>query len=137
MTQAQSPTGPRPAKVNVVLPEAATLTINGKPTRSQSSLRRFISPPLEKGKKYRYTFQANFLRGNQVVRIARTVTLRAGQRKDLLLRLSPTSARSAGRRSTRGRSRGPANPGRVYYYRFRITPEPFIDRFREMTFDGP
>jgi uncharacterized protein (TIGR03000 family) len=136
MTQAQSPTRSRPAKVYVVLPEAATLTINGKPTRSRSALRRFISPPLQKGKRYRYTLRAKFLRGNRVIRITQTVTLRAGQRKDLFLRLWPTSVRSAERRSTRGRSRGPANPGRVHYNRFRITPEPFVDRFREMTFEG-
>ncbi len=88
------------AKVRVLLPAKAKLIVNGKPTRAKAAVRRFITHPLERGKKYTYTFKAEITRGDETATVARTVTLRAGEKKVLSLRLPGSSSRyGAARRS--------------------------------------
>jgi uncharacterized protein (TIGR03000 family) len=68
----------QPATIVVQLPADATLTIDGAPTKSTSSERSFISPPLEPGKAFSYTFEAQFVRGKQTIRVTEEVPIRAG-----------------------------------------------------------
>ena len=68
----------QPATIVVQLPADAKLTIDGAPTKSTSSERSFVSPPLEAGKAFSYTFEAQFVRGNQTIRVAEEVPIRAG-----------------------------------------------------------
>jgi uncharacterized protein (TIGR03000 family) len=112
-----------PAKVRVYLPPDARLTVNGHATRSRAGVRRFTTPPLEKGKRYRYTFKAEFVRGKNKVTVSRTVVLRAGRRRTISLELPGTTARpganyGAPRSFTSGR---PGTPG--------------VRRFRDMKHD--
>jgi uncharacterized protein (TIGR03000 family) len=120
---------PQPATVRVLLPAKAKLTINDKPVKAKKAVRRFVTPALEQGKKYIYTFKVEFVRGQKSVTIAQTVKVRAGQTKVVSLRLPGTSPRYG--------SYTRAGSGRTYYRRF--TPHfggiDSIYLFRSMTAD--
>ena len=73
------------ATIVVHLPADAKLTIDGAPTKSTSSERSFITPPLEVGKAFSYTFEAQFVRGNQTIRVTEEVPIRAGANKVITL----------------------------------------------------
>ncbi len=75
------------ATVIVHLPEKATLTVDGKPTSSTSSIRRFYSPPLERGQSYHYTFTARMERDGKVVTADQRVELKAGDRREITISL--------------------------------------------------
>jgi uncharacterized protein (TIGR03000 family) len=60
----------RPAIVLVLVPARAHLTINGKDNEQKRGRRSFITPPLEKGKGYSYTFKADFTRGKKTVTVS-------------------------------------------------------------------
>jgi uncharacterized protein (TIGR03000 family) len=64
----------------VTLPADATLTVDGQRTRSTSSQRVFVSPPLQPGRSYTYTLQAQVVRDGQTLSVSREVPVRAGQR---------------------------------------------------------
>jgi uncharacterized protein (TIGR03000 family) len=124
----------RRATVRVLVPAGATLTINDKATLQHKGSRRFITPPLEKGKGYTYTFKAEFKYGKKSISVARTVKLRAGQKRVISLRLADLS-----RRGEYGANRWPRYRGRTSIYRFSPTssPDPLFGRgsYRDMTAD--
>jgi uncharacterized protein (TIGR03000 family) len=68
-----------PAMILVSLPTDAKLTIDDTPTRSTSGRRVFVSPPLEPGKTYHYTFKAEVMRDGRAVSVTKRIDLRAGQ----------------------------------------------------------
>jgi len=67
-----------PAKIHVLLPASATLTIDGAATNSTSDVRDFVTPPLEAGKDFHYGLRARLIRNGNDVTIERRVTVRAG-----------------------------------------------------------
>ncbi len=73
------------ATIIVHLPEAAALTVDGKPTTSTSATRRFYSPPLEPGKSYHYTFVARMERDGKEVKAERRVEVHAGERREITI----------------------------------------------------
>jgi uncharacterized protein (TIGR03000 family) len=84
-----------PARLHVLLPADATLTVDGRPTRSITSDRWFVSPPLQEGRDFHYDLRAQFLRGGEVVTVERTVTIRAGEETTIRLGLPETAAPAA------------------------------------------
>jgi uncharacterized protein (TIGR03000 family) len=68
-----------PATLVVHLPAQARLTVDGNPTRSTSSVRTFISPPLPAGNNFYYTLKAEILEGGASRTLTKQVTVRAGQ----------------------------------------------------------
>jgi uncharacterized protein (TIGR03000 family) len=83
----------RLARVRVLVPAGAHLTINGETTEQKRDSRSFITPPLEKRKTYTYTFKAEFQRGNKTITVSRKVRLRAGQNRVVSLRLGEPARR--------------------------------------------
>jgi uncharacterized protein (TIGR03000 family) len=71
--------GAQSATIIVHLPGDAKLTIDGAPTRSTSAERSFITPPLEVGKTFSYTLQAQFVRGDQTISVTKEIAVRAGE----------------------------------------------------------
>jgi uncharacterized protein (TIGR03000 family) len=61
------------------LPADAKLTIDGAATQSTSAERSFITPPLEQGKTFHYTFRAEFVRGAKTITVTEQVPVRAGR----------------------------------------------------------
>jgi len=80
-----------PATLVVNLPADATLTIDGTPTTSTSSRRVFITPELDKGKKYQYTLKATAMRDGKPVQIEEPVIIRPGEESQVTLKLPATS----------------------------------------------
>jgi uncharacterized protein (TIGR03000 family) len=70
---------PLRARITVRVPADARVTIDGNPTRAKSELRRFVTPPLEPGKPFHYTFKAEFVRGGKTITVQERVTVRAGR----------------------------------------------------------
>src|SRR5262249_26187472 len=85
----------RRATVRVLLPAGARLTVDGKKVPESQQNHRFATPPLEKGKKYTYAFQAKYTRGQKTISVRRKVTLRAGQNKVVSLGRSRAYGRSS------------------------------------------
>jgi uncharacterized protein (TIGR03000 family) len=77
------------ARVIVTLPADARLTVEGKTVATGSGERHFISPPLEKGTNYRYTFKAEVVRNDQTVTQTREVRVRAGEETRVRFDLPP------------------------------------------------
>ena len=75
------PAQPRAAAVTleVRLPTDAVLEIEGVRTRPTGEVRRFVSPPLEVGKRYTYTLKATWREGPKQVVRERAVPVVAGQ----------------------------------------------------------
>jgi uncharacterized protein (TIGR03000 family) len=73
------------ATIIVHLPEGANLTIDGQTTLSRSPTRIFRSPPLEQGKTYTYSLQAEMNRDGHFVNAKKAVEVRAGQRSEVTL----------------------------------------------------
>ena len=67
------------ATIRVTLPADAKLTVDGHPTRSTSSERLLVSPPLEPGQVFRYTLKAEFVRGDKTITVQQMVLVRAGR----------------------------------------------------------
>ena len=59
----------------------ATLTVDGKATHQKGERRTFVSPPLEAGKKYTYTFVAKWMPRNnyETYKVTRKTTVEAGK----------------------------------------------------------
>jgi uncharacterized protein (TIGR03000 family) len=89
------------ASLTVELPADARLYVDGQPMKTSSSTRRFITPPLPRGKAYYYELQAEMVRDGQTVRVSRRVVVRPGD--DLrtsfpeLQDAAPATAKAAGR----------------------------------------
>ncbi len=80
--RSQTP-APRENHATVIIrvhPEA-TLTVDGQETRQTGERRRFVSPPLNPGKKYTYTFVAEWMPRNnyETYKVTRKVTVEAGK----------------------------------------------------------
>jgi uncharacterized protein (TIGR03000 family) len=73
------------ATVVVRVHAEATLTVDGKETRQTGERRRFVSPLLDAGKKYTYTFVAEWMPRNnyETYRVTRKVTVEAGKSIEL------------------------------------------------------
>jgi uncharacterized protein (TIGR03000 family) len=99
-----------PATVRVTLPADATLTIDGRATHSTSAERLFVSPPIEPGKSYHYTFRAEFVRGRKTITLEQNVVVRAGRETDVSLGLA-------------GEATGVSAPGRYAYQYGASTPD--------------
>jgi len=70
------------ATVTVRVHPEAKLTVEGKPTQQQGERRRFVSPPLTPGKKYTYTFVAEWEKPGsnyETYIVTRKVTVEAGK----------------------------------------------------------
>src|SRR5262249_40676005 len=83
--------GPAPAVIVVNLPADARLTIDDTPTRSTSSSRTFISPPLQPGRTFTYTLRAEITRGKGPTAETREVPARAGEQTNVRFDLPATS----------------------------------------------
>ncbi len=75
------------ATIIVHLPAKAKLIVDGKPTTSTSTTRRFVSPPLEKGHSYHYVFKAEMDREGQTVATTKRVDVTAGNTEEIYLKL--------------------------------------------------
>jgi uncharacterized protein (TIGR03000 family) len=84
--------GEAPARLRVLLPADATLTIDGQPTRSTTADRLFVTPPLAADKVFHYDITARFSRGDESVTIERRVAVRAGEETTVRLGLPETAA---------------------------------------------
>lgn len=69
------------ATVIVRVNAEATLTVEGKATQAKGERRHFVSPPLEPGKKYTYTFVAEWMPRNnyETYKVTRNVHVEAGK----------------------------------------------------------
>lgn len=87
------------ATIVVHLPQDANLTIDGQATQSRSPTRIFRSPPLERGKTYTYTLQAETNRDGHFVNTKKTVEVRAGEQSEVTLNFDNAN-RSEDRRAS-------------------------------------
>ena len=78
----------RVATLRVRLPAGAKLRIDDYETQQTGPLRRFVSPPLEPGKSYHYTFVAEWMPGNnyETYTVTRKVKVEAGKTIEVDLR---------------------------------------------------
>ena len=77
------------ARVNVLVPSEAVLTIQGQRMTQTGSYREFVSPPLVPGRDYTYTFRATWNENGRDVARERTVHVAAGSRIDVDLMTAP------------------------------------------------
>jgi len=89
------PEEPLSATLRVYLPPDAKLTVDGHPTASTSSIRFFVTPPLEDGKDFSYTLRATFTRNDTRWTLEREVNVRAGQETVVSLGLDLSSQRAS------------------------------------------
>jgi uncharacterized protein (TIGR03000 family) len=89
------------ATIIVHLPESATLTVDGKPTNSTSATRHFFSPPLEPGKTYHYTFEAQMERNGKTVKAQRSVDVTANDRQDITINMPDVNPPPEGQQSAK------------------------------------
>jgi uncharacterized protein (TIGR03000 family) len=82
------------ATIVVTLPADAKLTIDGQPTTSTSSTRRFSSPALEPGKTYYYTLKAEVVADGKPEVITEHVTVQANRETRVNLPLPVATARA-------------------------------------------
>jgi len=68
-----------PASLLIRLPRGATLTVNNKVSRSTSTTRKFVTPPLRPGTEASYALKVEFPRGESTVTLIKRVTVRAGE----------------------------------------------------------
>jgi uncharacterized protein (TIGR03000 family) len=73
------------ATLTVRLPAKAQLLVDGKPTRSTSTTRRFTSPPLQQGQGYHYILEARMERDGKTVKTEKRVDVQAGDNRTVTL----------------------------------------------------
>lgn len=78
------------ATIVVNLPANARLTVDGQPTAQTSSTRTFVTPPLQPGRDFHYTFRAELNQEGRPVTATKEVTVRAGE--ETRVRLDPSDA---------------------------------------------
>jgi uncharacterized protein (TIGR03000 family) len=81
-----------PATIVVNLPPDASLTVQGQPTRSASSRRVFVSPPLDPNQSYSYTLRATVTRNGEPLSVVRQVAVRPGRQTEVNLAFPAASA---------------------------------------------
>jgi uncharacterized protein (TIGR03000 family) len=88
--------GTQPARATLVvsLPADAKLVVDGHATTSSAAVRRFSTPPLEPGREYYYTLQAEIPNEGKVEVVTQRVIVRAGEETRATLSLPVTTARS-------------------------------------------
>ncbi len=69
---------PAPARITVQLPTSARLFVDNVECPLTSSSRSFLTPGLERGRRYYYTLRMEVIRDGQVVRDSRRVVVGAG-----------------------------------------------------------
>jgi uncharacterized protein (TIGR03000 family) len=69
-----------PAYITVVVPDDAVVSFDGEATTLTGGKREFISPPLEKGRKYRYEVTAQWTANGKQVEQKRKVPVTSGER---------------------------------------------------------
>jgi uncharacterized protein (TIGR03000 family) len=79
-----------PGRMIIIVPAEAAVTINGRPTRSRGTERRFRSDGLLPGKTYTYRIRAEVQREGRTREQTQTVDLQAGQTKTLVFDFSST-----------------------------------------------
>jgi uncharacterized protein (TIGR03000 family) len=67
------------ARLTVEVPEGATLFVDGQAVKSNSAQRKFVTPPLARGRSYFYELRAEVVRDGQPVSVSRRVIVRAGE----------------------------------------------------------
>jgi uncharacterized protein (TIGR03000 family) len=82
------PDANRRATIIVHLPANAKLSVDGKATRSTSTTRRFVSPPLEAGQSYHYVFKAEAPRDGEPATVSKRVDVQAGQTREITLQFN-------------------------------------------------
>jgi uncharacterized protein (TIGR03000 family) len=90
-TTAVAPTAPsgEAARVNVLVPSDAVVTIQGVRMTQPGSYREFVSPPLVPGHDYTYTIRAAWNENGRNVSQERTVHVAAGSRVDVDMQNAP------------------------------------------------
>jgi uncharacterized protein (TIGR03000 family) len=84
---AQAPAKPARATLVILVPEDATITIDGDLTRQTGTTRHFYTPTLEPGKRYKYKVVMELKPNNYVTRTrTRTAYVYAGKETELDLR---------------------------------------------------
>ena len=73
------PDGNAPVQVNIRVPAAAELTIDGQRTTLTGTNRVFVSPALERGYQYSYEIQAKWMENGREVTRTRKVSFQPGQ----------------------------------------------------------
>jgi uncharacterized protein (TIGR03000 family) len=74
-----------PATLIVNLPADAKLTVDGKITKSTSATRTFSSPPLELGRTYYYSLEAEVVRDGEPLRVHQEVAVQGGKETRVIL----------------------------------------------------
>src|SRR5262249_31221855 len=113
---AAAPAEHSPATVRVTLPDDAGLTVDGRATRSTSAQRLFVTPPLEAGKRYRYTFSASVLRDGKLITVEQEVFVRAGQEASVSLDVPAGASGSSLSPGSNNSSDGSGNETRTSSY---------------------
>jgi uncharacterized protein (TIGR03000 family) len=75
----ESTTKSEPAKLQVILPADAKLSVDGTATKQKGEVRKFISPPLPAGKKFVYTLKATWMEEGKEVTREKVTRIEAGQ----------------------------------------------------------
>jgi uncharacterized protein (TIGR03000 family) len=75
-----------PANLTVMVPADAQLTVDGVKTTQKGETRKFISPPLQAGKRYVYTLRATWMESGKEVEVKRDVRVEAGKETKVDLR---------------------------------------------------
>jgi uncharacterized protein (TIGR03000 family) len=77
------------ARVNVLVPSEAVVTIQGQRMSQTGSYREFVSPPLVPGHDYTYTIRATWNENGRDVSQERTVHVASGSRVDVDMQNAP------------------------------------------------
>jgi uncharacterized protein (TIGR03000 family) len=118
------------ATIRVTLPADAKLTVDGHPTRSTSSERLLVSPPLDPGRDYRYTLKAEFVRGEKTITVQQAVLVRAGRETTVSLDVpSEASARYGAGNPAYAYGRGSPETSAFYYAPESSEPAPPAPRY--------
>lgn len=78
---------PLRATIVVHLPADAVLSFGGERTASAGSRRTFASPALVAGRIYEYKLTASVIRNGEIVKLEKTVTVKAGQTTQVTMEL--------------------------------------------------
>jgi uncharacterized protein (TIGR02246 family) len=89
--------------ITIAVPPDAEVFFDGTATTQRGSERRFVSPPLEIGRKYEYAIRANWTENGRTVRQTRKVSVTGGDavRVDFLMP-QPTNNKTVERRAAYG-----------------------------------
>jgi uncharacterized protein (TIGR03000 family) len=68
-----------PATIRVRLPADAELTFDGHITHSKSAERLFMTPPLPRGRAFRYAVKCQFIRAGMKITVEEDITVQAGR----------------------------------------------------------